>query len=526
MTKKNVILLADHSDTVSMIRIYGISKVAYELRQYGIDVTVINFLHMWSYDELIEVMDQLINEDTLFVGFNNFYYKDISGNDVYGNEKLTFKFPEPGLLLPHGREASNNFKEWLKARNQTLVLGGPTAVDMKENNIFDYVLQGFTERSILNFVDHLTDGTPLTNSYKSLFGPTYIRDTNVEECYDFAKSSFKWHDDDCILSSEVLNIEVARGCIFKCNFCSFPMIGKKKFDYIKDFNILKEELLDNYNRFGVTRYFFSDETFNDSVQKVELIAQISKELPFQLEYFAYLRLDLVERNPETIQMLYDSGLKYAHFGVETLNPLAGKSIGKSFTYEKAKRTIERIREVAGDNINLHGTFMVGLPDEPEESVRATYELLKNKDLLLDSYYFLPLAVPRAPNPLSEFGRNYTKYGYVEMSEEDPVWGEHVKKINSYSTFFSIAWYNDTNKMNWFQAVELANNFNDSTLELKKLSSVSALGIAGLGLSSDHWYNKNHSEVDWFLVTKTKQARAIEYKNLMKKLALSKSSNRA
>lgn len=521
MNKKNVILLTDHTDPVSLIRIYGPNKVAYELRQYGIDVTVINFLHMWSYNELTDIMEQLINKDTLFVGFNTFFYKDISGIDVYGDDRMTFKPADPGLLLPHGKTASNEFLKWLKNRNQVLVLGGPTAVDIKENGIFDYVLQGFTERSILNFVDHLSKGVPLTNSYKSIFGPTHIMDTNVSECYDFSKSSFKWDNRDCVLPGEVLNIEVARGCIFKCSFCHFPMIGKKKFDYIKDFDILKSELIDNYDRFGTTRYFFSDETFNDSIHKVELIEKISKELPFQLEYFAYLRLDLIERNPESIQMLYDSGLRYTHFGIETLNPVTGKTIGKTFTYEKAKKTLERFREVAGEEINLHGTFMVGLPHETEEDIMETHRLLKNKDIPLDSFYFLPLFIPLEPFPQSEFSRNYKNYGYTSMSLDDPIWGEHVKQLGDFSKFPGVIWQNNTNNMNFFQAEMLANKLNDSTLEFRKLGHVAGLGISGLGISPEYWKTKTYAEVDWPWVSKVKQQRAIEYKNMLRQIVQSR-----
>mgnify|MGYP003345900214 CR=1 FL=1 len=49
---KNVIILTDYPDPVSLIRIYGPYKVALDLRQLGLDVTVVNFLHMWSYKEL------------------------------------------------------------------------------------------------------------------------------------------------------------------------------------------------------------------------------------------------------------------------------------------------------------------------------------------------------------------------------------------------------------------------------------------------------------------------------------------
>lgn len=517
MSKKNVVLLTDYTDTVSLIRIYGPYKLAYELRQHNIDVTVVNFLHMWAYDELIEYLDKIINDDTLFVGFNTFFYRSIEGQDVYGEQRMEFKPIEPGMLLPHGRQASQDLHKWLKDRNQVLALGGATGIDMQENSVFDYVFRGFGEKSVLNFINHLTTGAELVSSYKSVYGPIIVNDINVEQNFDFANSSFRWDERDCVLPGEVLNIEVARGCIFKCNFCSFPMIGKKKFDYIKDFEILKGELIDNYERFGTTRYFFSDETFNDSVQKVELIQKISQELPFKLEYFAYLRLDLLDRNPETIEMLYNSGLRYTHFGIETLNPAAGKTIGKSFTFEKAKKAIDHIKQVSNGNLNLHGTFMVGLPHDTESSILETYKHIKSRDIALDSFYFLPLFIPRDPFPQSEFGRNYSAYGYQAMDPNDPVWGEQIRKLSNFAHFPGVIWQRQDSSMNFFTAEKLANSLNESGLEFKKLGHIAALGVSGLNIAPEHWEHKTYAEVNWPWISRVKQERALEYKKLMNKM---------
>lgn len=525
---KNAIILTDFTDAVSLTRILGPYKVAHELRKHGIDTTVINFLHMWTYDEIVALLSQLINDDTVFVGVSNFFYKDTQGVDVYDDSQpLRFNPADPNLLIPHGPEASEQLRLWLKQRGQTLVLGGPTAFDIEQNSKFDYLIQGFSEKSIINFVAHRTQGTTLKNSYRSIYGPTVIRDINAEENFDFATSDFRWHDDDCLLPREVLNIELARGCIFKCNFCSFPLIGKKKFDYIKHQELVKQELIENYERFGTTVYYFGDETFNDSVDKVDMIYNISKELPFQLEYFAYLRLDLIERNPETVEKLFASGCRYTHFGIETLHPQAGRAINKSFTFDRAKRTLERFRAVGGSDINLHATMMVGLPYETESSARETYNLIIANELPIDSFYYFATTINRQPFPQSYFSQNYAEFGYEVIDPADPQYCDRMANLPTSLNQWpgpGIFWRNSTNGMDFFSAHDLAVEFNHGGTQHKKLGSVAAFGIAGLDLPNTMWKNQTYQTADWFAVTQQKRRRFAEYRRLINSVVDRKSTS--
>ena len=62
---------------------------------------------------------------------------------------------------------------------------------------------------------------------------------------------------------KILPLEVARGCIFKCNFCSFPLNGKGKGEAIRDFSYIRDELIENYELYGIEDYWLTDDTFND-----------------------------------------------------------------------------------------------------------------------------------------------------------------------------------------------------------------------------------------------------------------------
>lgn len=510
---KNVIILTDFSDAIMTTRIGGPYKVAYILRELGIQVTVINWLHMWKYDDLLNFLDQLINKDTLFVGVHNLYYKDIEGQEITNPDAhVQLKSIYPGALIPHGKSLDQAFFNWLKDRNQTLVLGGPTANDRNINHRFDYILTGYTEKSLINFVEHLTNGTPLIDSYRSLFGPTIVQDINTQEKFDYASTVMKWHNDDCILPGETLNIEIARGCIFKCSFCYYPMIGKKKFDYIRHQEIIRNELLDNYQRFGVTRYVFTDETFNDSKHKIQLIEEIATALPFQLEYFAWARLDLIMKNPETIEMLARSGLRYAHYGIETLNPRSGKTIGKNFTEKKVIDTLNKITDLSRGQIRNHGTFIIGLPHSSKDEIRDLYQKLKTGVVPLSSFNFFGLRIfkPTAVAQ-SEFTKTYAQHGYWELLPDDPIWGDQVRNLAKQSPD-TLPWANKY--MNYFEAVELQHELEKDANSFRHLIPTTELSIASLGLDSEQWYNKKFSEIDWHYIRKVKLQRFQEYQKLL------------
>ena len=94
---------------------------------------------------------------------------------------------------------------------------------------------------------------------------TSIYNNVVGEQSFFSKSKTSYVEHDYILKNEVPILEIGRGCIFNCKFCSFALKGKKKLDYIKDQSLLRDELIEHYEKYGMDKYIFVDDTFNDSL---------------------------------------------------------------------------------------------------------------------------------------------------------------------------------------------------------------------------------------------------------------------
>lgn len=503
-TKPNIILLGDNTDVHSMPKSFGIHKIAYTLRQAGFQVAVINHLHIFSVNEIVHLLKNLISEHTLFVGVSNFFFKSFEYNDKFN--RLVTNDTAINSVLPHGSQYNQLIKDTIRNANHNckLVLGGPTASDLPVFKDFDFVVIGYAELSVINLANHLLTGESLNKAYRSIYGPTIVNDAKADG-YDFESSHMHYEDHDAILPGELLFLEVGRGCIFNCTFCAFPLNGKNKFDYIRNRDLIKAELLDNFNRFKVTRYVFVDDTFNDSVEKCKMIAEVSKELPFKLEYWAYIRLDLLAAHPETIDLLIESGLKAMFFGIETFNPVAAKAIRKGGSREKLLSTISYIKDKWGDSVLLQGSFVLGLPYEDMNSMNQTINYLLGDDNRLDSWTVQALRI-RPPSAgvfdgfASDIDKNYKNYGYTDTDQN----------VNYKSNTPVMLWENEFTS--FLEVDKLANQVVNSATNYNKKNGMICFKLAGLGLTVEEILKllKNNSHK----INRLKLIRATQYKKLL------------
>jgi hypothetical protein len=242
----------------------------------------------------------------------------------------------------------------------------------------------------------------------------------------FATSKIIYQSQDIILPGECLPIEVARGCIFSCAYCHFDLIGKKIGDWQKAEDSLRDELLRNYELYGTTHYMVSDELINESLPKMELVHKVFTSLPFRITYTSYARLDLISAFPQMRDMIQESGAVSIAFGIETMNDVAGKKIGKGLGKVRTKAALAHCADAWKGKIVTSSQFIVGLPGENEASMRETVDWLVSDECDLDIFGFLPLFIRPEEDgrSTSKIDRDPSKFGYV-LHEDKPWEGEHM-----------------------------------------------------------------------------------------------------
>ena len=400
----------------------GAYRIATEIRKAGYTCQVIDFFTKFDEDEMEKIITSFIGEDTLIVGFSStfFEYIDekldalqtvITGKKTqpFGNQLLTVNYP-------YHRDKMRDWFQRMRKINPSLkiVYGGAKTRYLAAN--CDAYAVGYADQAIVEYMKYLEGKNPFfqferLNNQIIINGATYTKD------FDYCKSTVEWHETDHLMHGEAVPIEIARGCVFKCKFCSFPSNGKKKLDFIKEDSVLRDEFLRNYYEYGITRYIYADDTHNDSVEKVERLHKIVTSLPFELEYGTYLRHDLIHAHPETAILLKESGLRTCMFGIESLNHKSGKEIGKGLHPDKIKELMYWLKnDIWKNDVGISASFIVGLPYDTPTTVMEWATWLLDPSCPIDALNFEPLFISGSGGGgliwRSEFELNAEKHGYV------------------------------------------------------------------------------------------------------------------
>jgi radical SAM superfamily enzyme YgiQ (UPF0313 family) len=155
-----------------------------------------------------------------------------------------------------------------------------------------------------------------------------------------------------------------------------------------------------------------------------MLLNVTRSLPFKINFWCYLRLDLLATHPEQIPMLKEIGLAWTYFGIETFNEKAGRAVGKGLSAERKKKALIMCKEIWGDSVHIQSGFIVGLPHENIDSIAQTAEYLKDPSCPIDQAWIFPLNIA-GPHPTtehmykSEFDREYDKWGYYFDDPEKP-----------------------------------------------------------------------------------------------------------
>lgn len=432
----SVILFADSNQntyykrTNSSLRTLGTYRIASEVRVRGFKCQVIEMMSVFTISELEQICRKFINNETLIVGFSTSFW---TSKATIENTTLSERVK---AIIDCAKQLSPNVK---------IIMGGPNSLDFLEKTKIqiDAIMTGYGEHAFINYFESIINKKPLFPD--SFFGkiPTY---SFVEKSpvFDFTESQTYYDKSDCLFHGEPVTLEVGRGCIFKCKFCSYPLTGKKKLDHIKNPEIIRGELIRNYKNFGIDKYIISDDTFNDSNEKLDMLHAIFTNLPFKVNFSAYLRLDLLNAHRQQIPKLKEMGLTGCFFGVETFHEQAARTIGKGIVHKVAKDLLYDLKTKHwGNDVKIAIGLITGLPHETHDSYQETYNWIDDDDYcLIESIGVTPL---KLLNPKlnfstwkSEFELDPEKYGYEWKSPIDPYhWINNKSPVKSFQEAITI-----------------------------------------------------------------------------------------
>lgn len=426
------------SAVVNYIRAYGVHKIATSLRDKDWDVEVLDFLPAWTLSQLQEYTSKRVTNKTKFFGFG-----------------LTFR--------PMSRKYTNLINDliaWMRQEypDVKILAGSQTYVAIADLNV-DYHLIGWAE----NAIEECLKGNLL--DFKQ-FNDHLILDCNEKyPAYPRLRLAAEYEDRDYIRKNEPLHLELARGCRFKCTFCAFPVLGVKG-DYTRSSEDFENELKTNYEKWGTTKYILTDETVNDSPEKIKKFADVVRKLKFKPSMAGFARGDLAVVHKDHWDDYIDLGFTQHHYGIETFNEPSMKFIRKAMSVDKLKDGLLDMHEYfsAKSLYKGHISLIAGLPNDTTDTldqttswVRQNWHTRKNSTSLyalqIKSEYFA------GHDTHSDLDKSCEKYGYREMTPEEYaaiIPPEHSRILGN------MYWINDTDNTNWWQMHEYSQRFQGQT----------------------------------------------------------------
>jgi len=289
--------------------------------------------------------------------------------------------------------------------------------EVKLYEMFDFIVATYAEEAFIHILD-LLSGKITESNFRGEKKDSYYYLSDKKFKFDTNNLRTVWLPEDNIKSYSGLPIEISRGCIFDCSFCTYTLKGKKKFDYFRREDELVEEFKYNYEQFGVTRYQFVDDTYNDSREKINMLDRVISRLDFNIEFGAYIKPELLVAFPEHQKQLVDQGLRMANLGVESFSEESRRAFKKGKGVENLLNALKQMWEysisVDKEVDNIVG-MIIGGPGESVEDTHKTFEFLKDAEYV-HNVMIQPLAfhVPKSTSGenLNELTLNAEKYGYT------------------------------------------------------------------------------------------------------------------
>jgi len=442
----------------SVRRSAGTHRIATFMRKYGYDVEVFDFLMSWSLDELKSLVKSRVNDDTEVIGFGG-----------------TFNINFPIVC---------EFVDWIKENypNIKTVAGSQSFQTIHQLNV-DYHVVGFAEKAMIEI---------LRGTVKYVERPWNEEGDNrrvIEALHEYPSFpmddlSIEYEERDFLDPNESLTMECARGCIFKCKFCTFPILGVRD-DHTRSAVDFEKNLKTNFDLWGITKYSIADETFNDYTEKVIKYANVVEKLDFEPHFHGYIRADLLAARPDDIEHLARMRYNGHFYGIESFNHASAKSIGKGMEPEKLKETILYTKEYMKKHTGFYKgliSLIIGLPHDTEETIDNTWSWIKN-NWQGESLTINPLFIPREGTTIntSVFSRDYKNYGYTDNTW-DNIFIENDERIESLygddtisteiknyirmlttgvaNDYFSIPWENDAYNA-WEAIVKVCHMYADN-----------------------------------------------------------------
>jgi len=168
-------------------------------------------------------------------------------------------------------------------------------------------------------------------------------------------------------------VNVIRGCPYDCSYCETKKLWGQKCRAFSPPRVVEEidYMVKNYGSKGI--YFIGDNFTIQKKQTVE-ICNLIKKYKLDIEWVCDTRVDLISR--DLLREMKDAGCRSIFFGVQSGSPRILRKLNTNITLEQVVQAFKLCRE---EGIQIACSFMLGIPGETVNDMKATFRFAKNLD---------------------------------------------------------------------------------------------------------------------------------------------------
>lgn len=285
---------------------------------------------------------------------------------------------------------------------------------LRQYEFIDFVLKGEYEYTLLELTQCLNKGVALDGVigliYRDFQGAIHdnprrppIQDLdNLPWPARHLLPKDRYEDLPGILPKPTAQMWASRDCPYQCIFCAWPQIMYRENRYrVRNSADVVDEMAYLVKEQGFKSVYFDDDIFGIGRERTLKICQEIKKRNLDILWAIMARADTLDE--ETLKAMVDSGLRAVKYGVESGAQELINNAGKNLNLKRVAQTVKITKELG---INVHLTFMFGLPGETRDTIKRTIDFALQLDP--DSLQF-SIATPF---PGSKYFEMLDERGYI------------------------------------------------------------------------------------------------------------------
>lgn len=164
------------------------------------------------------------------------------------------------------------------------------------------------------------------------------------------------------------SVTTSRGCPHGCTFCDRAVFGNRYRHFSEGYIV---ELLAHLKKtYRIRHIVFADDQFTASKTRLLRLGEKILQQGLEFRWNCDARVDTVDS--EMLRLMKKAGCWMVSYGIESGSQAILDRVQKGIRLDQAEETVRRTKEAG---IRAKGLFMVGFPEETEESLQKTLDFI-------------------------------------------------------------------------------------------------------------------------------------------------------